>query len=190
MDIRDSNNIQTQSIKTLPEYLLIGQHKRTDELNERIFERSEPQQPLAPNFDPRPVLSKFARFPMLDNRMPTNIPIKPNYDYSLEKTFTPPLMNVGPVSGFINNIEIESSLRNQDYALQKGNDKLIYVPSSNSDLYKVYIPSRPSTQPHPRLFEKPDYSKQTHRNVIDNAKIGNDRFHNNTRTQLKNLSNH
>ena len=175
--------------KTLPQYLFVGQHKRTDELNERIFDRSEPQQPLAPNFDPRPVLTKYSRFPMLDNRMPANVPINENYDYSLEKTFTPPLMKVGPVSGFINNVEIESSLRNQDYALHKGNDKLVYVPSSKSDLYKVYKPSAPSTQPHPGLFDRQVFSKQQHPNIVNNQNVGKDRFNNNTRTQLRTILN-
>ncbi len=181
----DDNN---SKIKYLPEYLYIGQQGRTDQLNERILERSEPEKALAPNFTPRPVLTRYTRFPMLDNRMPANVAIQPNYNYSLEKTFTPPLMKTGPVSGFINNVGIESSLRNQDYALHKGNDKVVYVPSANSDLYKVYIPSRPSTQPHPGLFERQQFSNQMHPNILNNANIGNDRFHNNTRTQLKSIS--
>ena len=125
---------------------------------------------------------------MLDSRMPANVPINPSYNYSLHKEFTPPLMKVGPVSGFINNVNVESSLRNQDYALHRGNDEVVYVPSSESDLYKVYIPSKPSQQPHPGLFNHYELSQQTHPNN-ENTNVGRDRFHNNTRTQLRTMSN-
>ena len=124
---------------------------------------------------------------MLDSRMPTNVPIEPNYDYSLHKSFTPPVEQIAPVSGFINNVGIESDLRNQNYALHKGNDQSVYVPSSDSDMYKVYIPSKPSEQPHPGLFDRYELCQKTHPIVNDN--IGKDRFHNNTRTQLKTMSN-
>ena len=183
MEMNDSDKINV-----LPKYLLVGQHGRTDMLNSRILERSVPDEELAPNFSPRPVITRYSRFPMVDSRMPTNVPIQNNFDYSLEKNFTPPLMKIGPVSGFINNVGIESSLRNQDYALQKGNDKVVYVPSSESDLYKVYVPSAPSSQPHPGLFSRQEYSTRVKECTFSNANIGTDRFHNNTRTQSKILS--
>ena len=173
---------------TLPKYLYRGQHDRTDELNERILERSEPENPLAPNFSPRPVLTRYSRFPMLDARMPANVPINPSYNYSLHKEFTPPVEKIAPVSGFINNVNVESDLRNQNYALHKGNDEVVYVPSSDSDLYKVYIPSAPSKQPHPGLFNRYELSQILHPNVQDSA-VGKERFHNNTRTQLRTMSN-
>jgi len=183
MDFKTSDKLPA----TLPNYLYKGQHDRTDELNERILERNEPENPLAPNFDPRPVLTRYARFPMLDSRMPTNVPIQPSYNYSLHDGFTPPVEKKAPVSGFINNVGIESNLRNQNYALHKGNDSAVYVPSSDSDLYKVYIPSKPSEQPHPGLFNRYELSQKMHPNVADD--IGKDRFNNNTRTQLKTMSN-
>ena len=124
---------------------------------------------------------------MLDARKPATVPIQPNYNYSIESNFTPPVMKVGPVSGIINNIPLESELRNQTYALHKGNDNAVYVPSTGSDLYKVYIPSSPSEQPHPELFHQPTFSQLTHPNIQNNPQVGNDRFHNNTRTQLKTL---
>lgn len=183
MDFKTSDKLPSN----LPQYLYRGQHDRTDELNERILERSEPENPLAPNFTPRPVLTRYSRFPMLDSRMPTTVPIEPNYDYSLHKEFTPPVEKIAPVSGFINNVGIESDLRNQNYALHKGNDDAVYVPSSESDLYKIYIPSKPSEQPHPGLFNRYELSQQTHPNI--NGNIGRDRFHNNTRTQMKTMNN-
>jgi hypothetical protein len=181
MDIQDAN----KKVKNLPQYLHQGQFARTDELNHRILERSVPDSPLPPNFTPRPVLSKYSLFPMLDSRKPTTVPIEPNYNYSASSNFTPPLMKTGPVSGFINNVQLENDLRNQNYALNRGNDKTTYVPSSNSDLYKVYIPSAPSKQPHPELFTSPVLNQQVHPNIQNAPHIGQDRFHNNTRVQLK-----
>ena len=171
-----------EKIEYLPEYLYRGQFARNDELNHRVLERNVPDKPLPPNFTPRTVLSKYALFPMLDSCMPATVPIEPNYDYSLTNNFTPPLMKVGPVSGFINNVSTETELRNQTYALHKGNENAIYVPSSNSDLYKVYIPSAPSDQPHPGLFQEKSFSQNPHPN-LEKGNIGQDRFHNNTRVQ-------
>ena len=162
-----------------------GQFERLDEINNRIEARNVPDKPLPPNFDPRPVLTKYALFPMLDNRMPATVPIQPNYKYSLENTFTPAVMARGPVSGFINNVHKESELRNQFFAHQRGADQGVYVPSSESDLYKVYIPSSPSVQPYPLLFSTPTFNQEQHANLVNAPHVGKDVFHNNTRTQLR-----
>lgn len=181
MDINEAN----KKVENLPEYLHRGQYQREDEINHRVLERTVPDSPLPPNFTPRPVLTKYTLFPMLDSRMPSNTPIESNFNYSLSNNFTPPLMKNGPVSGFINNVQLESDLRNQTFALNCGNDKTTYVPSSESDLYKVYIPSAPSNQPHPDLFSRPVLNQQVHPNVQNAPHVGNDRFHNSTRVQLK-----
>jgi len=168
--------------------MYVGQQDRVDELNARILDRSVPDQGLAPNFSPRPVLSKYSLFPMLDNRMPTTVPIQPNYGYSLETTFTPPVMRSGPVAGFINKVDTETQLRNQYFALQRGGGQNVYIPSSNSDLYKVTVPSRPSEQPFPGLFETMQFDQSVHPNVAaGQSAIGRDIFHNNTRTQLRTI---
>lgn len=182
MDLNDNT-----SISGLPKYLYRGQQDRTDELSYRALERNVPDKALAPNFSPRPVLSKYALFPMLDSRMPATVPITPNYDYSLATNFTPPVMKIGPVSGFINNVQDESILRNQIYPLSRSNEENVYIPSSQSDLYKVTIDASPSNQPHPELFTKQTFSQQTHPNMQNQPKIGMDRFNNNTRVQLRNI---
>lgn len=183
MDLNDNHKIVG-----LPNYLYQGQQDRTDELNHRIIERDVPEKALAPNFSPRPVLSKYARFPMLDARMPSNVPITSDYDYSLKTNFTPPVMKVGPVSGFINNVNQESVLRNQVYPLSKRDDTNMYVPSSDSDLYKVYVTSSQSEQqPYPGLFTEQTFSQEIHPNVRNQSNIGGDRFNNNTRVQLRNI---
>ena len=181
MDLADEN----KKIPDLPTYLYYGQNERVDELNARILERDVPDTQLAPNFSPRPVPTKYAIFPMLDSRMPASVPIEPNYNYSGATHFTPPLMKRGPVSGFINHVHTESELRNQGVSLQKGADVGVYVPSSESDLYKVHVPSKPSVQPHPDLFHRNQFDQSVHPNVSSAPHVGSDRFHNNTRTQLR-----
>ena len=181
----DKQSINEQRIIGLPDGLERGQFERTDELNHRILDRNEPQYPLPPNFSSRPVLSKYSRFPILDARMPANVNIESNYNYSLETNYTPPLNKIGPPSGFINNVAIETDLFNIGNALQKGAGQHIYVPSSQSDLYKVIVPSAPSVQPHPGLFEKSSFSQSAHPNVCSAPHVGNDMFRNNTRTQLR-----
>ena len=174
-----------QKISGLPKHLYQGQQDRTDELNYRLLERDVSDKPLAPNFSPRPVLSRYMHFPMIDAHKPANVPIKSNYNYSLSDNFTPPVMKTGPVSGYINNVQDESILRNQIYPLSKGNDTHTYVPSSNSDLYKVEIQSAMSVQPYPGLFKSSSFSQELHANVRDQSTIGMNTFNNNTRTQLR-----
>lgn len=171
----------------LGQVVYIGQENRVEELNERIAVRNVPDQGLAPNFSPRPALSKYSLFPMLDNRMPSSVPIQPNYNYSLESTFTPPVMNVGPVAGFINKVAVESELRNQYFALQRGGGQNVYIPSSTSDLYQVMLaaPSKPVPQPFPGLFETAQFDQSVHPNLEGHTTLGRDIFHNNTRTQLR-----
>ena len=118
--------------------------------------------------------------------MPATVPILNNYNYSLQTNFTPPLMSQGPVSGIINNIHIENQLRNQYFSLQKGIDQSVYVPSKESDLYKVMVPYRPSVQPYPGLFAKPSFDTAVHQNLQTAPNIGRELFNNYTRVQLRN----
>jgi hypothetical protein len=60
------------------------------------------------------------------------------------------------------------------------------VPSSNSDLYKVSVVSKPSDQTHPLLFDKPIFENKLHPNVA-NSNIGREKLFNHTRNQLRNM---
>ena len=182
MDLSEYSN----TIVGVPHGVLYGQFERVDEINQRMMDRQTPDYALAPNFDPRPVMTKYSVFPMLNSRMKPTVPIQSNFDYSVETNFTPPLMARGPVSGFINNVEVETTLRNQRVSLQKGADQGVYIPSSTSDLYNVSVVSRPAEQPYPLLFQAPTFDHSTNPNLISAPQIGRDFFHNNTRTQLRN----
>ena len=163
--------------------ILYGQNERTDELNSRLTERQFSDRPLQPNYDPRPVPTKYSLFPITNRRKLMDEPLSPYLDHSVESNFAPITQN-GPVDGYLQNVNTESSLRNQYFALQKGVDQSVYVPSSTSDLYNVSVVSRPSIQPHQDLFNKPTFESRVHPNVM-NPSIGNNLFSNHTRTQLR-----
>ncbi len=173
-------NYQIQGVHQGVQY---RQNERVDELNDRINSRIVADSHLEPNFDPRPVPTKYAHFPIINRRKEVNEPSIPYPAYNQYLNFTPTTSN-GPSSGYRNNVDVENSLRNQEYALQHGAEQNVYVPSSTSDLYNVTVTSKPSQQPHPQLFERQQFSSMPHPNV-DNTTIGRDQFFNHTRTQLR-----
>lgn len=180
MNISESNKIMG-----LTDGILYGQNERVDELNTRILARFRPDQPLQPNLDVRAVPTKYSHFPIIDRIVQPRVQLNTPLDYSVETNFLPTNSN-GPVDGYFSNVNTESSLRNQYFAIQKGAPQSAYIPSSNSELYSVKMaaPSQYVDQPYPKLFDRytvDPFAKQ--RQV--NPTIGGDRFFNNTRTQLR-----
>jgi hypothetical protein len=136
------------------EYL---QHARTDELNDRIFQRIEfdkSNKVLKPLYNPRPAMTKRSVFPVVDLRCPSTVPLNNYLDYSDNV----PMPTKGPVDGFFHNVALESELRNQYFALSNANQRY-YVPSTNSDLYRnrPVAGSLNEQQPYPYLFEQPSF---------------------------------
>lgn len=163
--------------------LYYGQQERVEELNERIQSRIIPDSPLAPNFDFRATPTRYTDFSTIDSQKKQKEHILPYPTYNTSVNFNPGNTS-GPVSGYTSNISVETLLRNQHFALQNGSDQGMYVPSSNSTLYKTTVISRPSEQPYPMLFKKERFSQAPHPNV-QGTTIGNDQFFNHTRTQLR-----
>jgi hypothetical protein len=160
------------------------QQDRVDELNSRITERQFPDNSLEPYFDPRPISTKYSIFPVIDRRKQFD---KYNtYDDFDQKNNFNPSDTRGPFSGYVNNIETESSLRNQYFALQHDLANGQYIPSSESELYKVTIVSKPTEQPYPNLFTQNKFDNSIYETNL-NKNIGNDRFFNHTRTQLRSM---
>jgi hypothetical protein len=184
MELQSNNKILG-----VPEGVYYGQNERVDELNARINTRHFPDSPLEPNFDPRSIPTKYSVFPIINRRKPINEPVIPYLDYNQKINFNPGTHRAPP-SGFLNNIDTETILRNQTFALQRGGEQGIYVPSSQSDLYKVTVPlgSNNEPQPHPDLFNKPQFNQTLHPNVQGN-KIGSNKLFNHTRTQLRGTEN-
>lgn len=154
---------------------------RYQELNERIAERNVPSGNLQPYFSIRPLSTKYSLMPILDQYKPSDVKIPITQNYNVGKTFNPGNAQ-GPWSGYADNVDIETVLRNQVFALQKG-DRSVYVPSSNSDLYMHEVVGRNETQTHPYLFKNeplPNFNPNT-------LNLGNEVFNNATRQQFKSI---
>lgn len=152
---------------------------KRDELNERISERYLPSSELQPQFSMRPVSTKYSLMPIMDQRMTPEVPINTISTYNVGKVFNPGTRQA-PWDGYATNVDVETILRNQVFALQKA-DKSYYVPSSNSDLYKNIAVGRYETQTHEGLFEIPSL-QNFNPNTLN---IANGLFNNSTRQQTK-----
>jgi hypothetical protein len=181
MDLHQSN----EKIYGLAQGIAYGQHSRVDEINNRYTDRQFADKPLKPQFDIRAVPTKYSVFPLIDRRTPATVPYKQYLDHSPESNFCPNI-SYGPIDGYLKNIETESTLRNQYFALHRGADQAVFVPSSNSDLFKTApAVGRQEEQPHRTIASQFNFEQKQYSNFAE-QKIGQDRFNNNTRTQLRN----
>jgi hypothetical protein len=159
-------------------------NQRTEQLNERISYRNIPSSQLQPQFDLRPLSTKYAMMPIVDRRENHAEPIRSVPIYDSETTFNPGSAQA-PWSGFASNINKESILRNQFFALQKGAGQSCYIPSLNSELYnKTNFYSTNVSQPFPDLFTKPTFEEFN----PSPKSLGVNFFENCTRQQIKEIS--
>lgn len=154
--------------------------ERTNEINKRLYERNIPSTDLQPAFSLRPVSTKYDYMGIFDKRPKANVAIKRQSIFNVETTFNPG-NSTAPWSGYSANVNDESKLRNQFFALQKC-EQSSWVPSTNSDLYNVVAVGRQEIQPFPSLFTEQTYTEFN----PNTQKIGNDLWNNHTRQQLKN----
>jgi len=138
---------------------------------------------LQPYIDVRPVMTKYSYLPIVDPRKQVDTRLQQMPTYNTSKVFNPG-NTTSPWSGFAANVNTESELRDQIFALQKCS-QAVYVPNSNSDLYKM--PKFNETQPgtHSLLFKKDNFDKFNPN--PDTKIIGVGIFHNSTRVQVKEL---
>jgi hypothetical protein len=156
-------------------------HKQT---NNRIYDRNIPSQMLQPYLDVRPVMTKYSYFPIVDPRKQINIPLVQMPTYSVNEVFNPGNTQ-SPWSGFASNINTESELRNQIYALQKCS-QAIYVPNSSSDLYTYKFQTKTQSNPHELLFR--DETFESFNPNPAPGLCGSSIFNNNTRCQVKDIT--
>ena len=151
----------------------------------RSYERNIPSQPLQPYLDARPVMTKYSLLPIVDARKPIETPLIQQSTYTPEKVYNPG-NDYGPWSGYASNINHESDLRNQIFALQSCAQSA-YIPSSKSSLYEVkWQNSNKQQQPFPTLFKNEQFSPVNPNSNQD--KIGFALFNNATRQQTKDLT--
>ena len=165
----------------VPNKLYLCQYERQNEINDRISSRNIPSAPLQPFYYQVPVSTKYGYMPILDQSKPATVPLNNYPVYNPHTTFNPG-NNMAPWSGFANKVNVESTLRSQFFALQDC-EQSQYVPSSNSDLYNVYVPPKPVKQPYPDLFKK-DIFEHCNPNPHN---LGNNFFNNNTRNENKDI---
>jgi hypothetical protein len=160
-------------------------NQRTEELNARINQRNIPSQQLQASFGIRPVSTKYASMPLIDRREIPTVPIQKQPAYNVEQTFNPGSAQA-PWSGFANNVNKESQLRNQFFALQRGAGQGVYIPSKDSDMYESKMKPTMDTalqQKFPYLFEKQSFEE--FHPCPEN--IGLNMFDNCTRQQVKEI---
>ena len=148
------------------------------ELSQRIAERNVPSRQLQPAFSIRPVSTKYSLLPVVDPRPKPKVEIQREPTYNVSTVFNPGTAQA-PWSGFASNIDTESSLRSQFFALQTC-EQSEYVPSTESDMYKVTAVGRMEQQPFPGLFQEQKF-RPFNPNTCD---LGTDMFNNCTREQL------
>ena len=156
-------------------------HKQT---NERIYDRNIPSQMLQPYIDVRPVMTKYSYFPIVDPRKQVSVPLQQMPTYNVHEAFNPGNTQ-SPWSGFATNVNTESELRNQIYALQKCS-QAAYVPSSSSDLYTYNFKTASQPDPHQLLFKGENFDS-FNPNPAPGI-CGSGLFMNSTRTQIKDLT--
>jgi len=101
-----------------------------NELNKRLENRNTPSGPLQPLFDIRPVATKYTMFHTVDTKINST---GPQYSYDPYQTFNPG--DRAPIDYFIRNVDVESTLRSQFFALQQS-PQAVYIPELNSQLYE------------------------------------------------------
>ena len=156
-------------------------HKQT---NNRIYDRNVPSQMLQPYVDVRPVMTKYSYFPIVDPRKQINVPLVQMPPYNVHQVFNPGNTQ-SPWSGFASNINKESELRNQVYALQKCS-QAVYVPNSSSDLYSYQFQTKSQHNPHELLFKNETF--ETFNPNPAPSICGSGIFYNNTRCQVRDMT--
>jgi len=158
--------------------------RKNDTINAKIYSRNIPSSNVQMNFSPRSVNTKYSVMPVLDHRKEATVPLKTYGNYDSETVFFPGNIK-SHHCGFSRNVDRESTLRNQFFALQKA-DQARYIPPSTSDLYENSIDflNTNSDLDNSLIFRTEDFDDF---NPNLSNMIGSNIFNNSTRVQLKNL---
>lgn len=165
-------------------YIEICNSKVHLQTNERLYNRNVPSQMLQPYLDVRPVMTKYAYFPIVEPRKQITVPLQQMPTYNVNTVFNPGNATA-PWSGFASNVNKESELRNQIYALQKCS-QAAYVPSSTSDLYDYTFQVKQQQSPHELLFKQETFA-EFNPNLCSRTETYN-MFMNSTRAQVRDMT--
>ena len=87
-------------------------------MNSRTYARNIPSQPLQPYLESRSVLTKYSIMPIVDPRKEIKTPLNQQATFNPEHIFNPGNATA-PWSGFASNVNKESDLRGQIFAIQE-----------------------------------------------------------------------
>lgn len=150
------------------------------QMNQELLSRNIPSAPLQPYLDVRPASTKYSIMPIVDPRKKPSVSLTTQPVYSTTTTFSPG-NTTGPWSGYASNVNVESDLKNQVFALQNC-DQSVYVPKSTSDLYQVSVPVRTNVvQSHSLLFKEERFDHCDPTPSFSNPAM----FYNSTRNDTK-----
>ena len=177
MNVNNSNKMYG-----VVEGVTIFNDERVDEINDRMMSRNRTTDDLKPNISVRPSSTKYAHFPVVKNIPKSRVPFKSARRFSTKDAYNPG-NSKSPWEGFSDNINTESTLRSQFFALQSS-DRHEYVPDSTSQLYNEYTPTFGTPmQTHASLNREDDFDT-----VNPNSyNLGWQTFNNNTRIQLQDV---
>jgi hypothetical protein len=138
---------------------------RLDELNMRLSSRIYPDYVIPQSITPRPIETRQTVLGKTTD--PRNLLSETNIvkysvaNSSINDNFI--CGDNGEPNWFLANIDTETILRNQCFALQKGGvaPQATYIPSSDSELYRPTLPINTNVvaQPYPYLFRHMQFSE-------------------------------
>ena len=153
-----------------------------NELNMKINKRHFPSNSLQPNFDPRPLSTKYAllKFPLENQYVSDDSePLVHCEKYDNRKVFYPG-NSKAPISHFFDNIDTESILKNQFQPLTK-HDGPNYIPNTKSDLF---LEKNYENNQEPKFHKLPHKVRGTNNKKCN---LAPNTFFNHTRYNVKNL---
>jgi len=138
-------------------------------MNEEIYKRNIPDKSLKPNYDYRPISTKYVDINK-NNEIPINK--EPKLRYNMSSAFNPGYR--GEVDRYFLLVDKESDIRNQNNKNKKY-DSNKYVPETNSDLYVN------------KMNYKKEYSTYIGDKIQPKYNLAPNNFNNSTRYNVKNI---
>jgi len=152
--------------------------ERDNELNKRLYSRNTTTAPLQAHFSSRPVSTKYATMPIVDQVRTPVVGLEKRPIFNSEKMFNPG-NSMGPWEGYSSKVDNESSIRNQFFANQSCPQGK-FIPSSSSDMYVVKMEQEENQyQPHQELFRPIEFQPFN----PNTNNLPNELFYNHTRQQ-------
>ena len=155
--------------------------KKDEELNERISKRNIPSEELKPNISFRSVPTQRTILPIVNPSLNACVSLREFKPFEVDKIFNPGNAQA-PWNGFARNIDIDSNLRNQFFALQKAPQSK-FIPNSFSSLYEYPLAGNSY-----RSNSLSSINFKTDLEGIPEDLLGKNYFNNNSRNQRMNIN--